>query len=68
MQDSSYEKKKSQIDNKLERQRRQKTAPLEIQKGDYYMNDEGLMVFTAQYHLRRGYCCGSGCKHCPYDN
>ncbi|MDX5478959.1 MAG: DUF5522 domain-containing protein [Cyclobacteriaceae bacterium] len=24
------------------------------------------MVFTAQYHSRRGYCCGSGCKHCPY--
>ncbi|WP_373521066.1 DUF5522 domain-containing protein [Aquiflexum sp.] len=24
------------------------------------------MVFTAQYHLRRGYCCDSGCKHCPY--
>ena len=33
---------------------------------DYYFNDEGLMVFTRAYHLKRGYCCGNGCKHCPY--
>ncbi len=25
------------------------------------------MVFTEAYHLKRGYCCQSGCKHCPYD-
>lgn len=24
------------------------------------------MVFTERYHLRRGVCCGSGCRHCPY--
>ncbi|WP_237563190.1 DUF5522 domain-containing protein [Algoriphagus kandeliae] len=24
------------------------------------------MVFTEKYHRKRGYCCGSGCKHCPY--
>jgi hypothetical protein len=23
-------------------------------------------VFTAKFLLRRGYCCGSGCRHCPY--
>ncbi|MHA6246319.1 DUF5522 domain-containing protein [Pontibacter sp. CAU 1760] len=33
---------------------------------DYYLNAQGLMVFTATYHLKRGYCCQSGCKHCPY--
>ncbi|WP_461488939.1 DUF5522 domain-containing protein [Pontibacter sp. HJ8] len=33
---------------------------------DYYLNEQGLMVFTAAYHLRRGYCCQSGCRHCPY--
>lgn len=32
---------------------------------DYYF-ENGLMVFTAQYHLKRGYCCKSGCRHCPY--
>lgn len=26
----------------------------------------GLFVFTAAYHLRRGMCCRSGCRHCPY--
>ncbi|MDG2113205.1 MAG: DUF5522 domain-containing protein [Actinomycetota bacterium] len=26
----------------------------------------GLYVFTAGHHLRRGTCCGSGCRHCPY--
>lgn len=28
--------------------------------------EQGLMVFTRSYHLRRGYCCESGCRHCPY--
>ena len=34
---------------------------------EYYTNSEGFMVFTAEYLLQRGYCCGNGCKHCPYD-
>jgi len=33
---------------------------------DYYINDLGQWVFTAAYHLKRGYCCNNGCKHCPY--
>ncbi len=32
---------------------------------DYYL-ENGNWVFTAKYLLRRGYCCGSGCRHCPY--
>ncbi len=29
--------------------------------------DGGLMVFyLAAYLQRRGYCCSSGCRHCPY--
>mgnify|MGYP006163485223 CR=1 FL=1 len=32
---------------------------------DYYFED-GLMVLTARYLLRRGYCCEQGCRHCPY--
>jgi Family of unknown function (DUF5522) len=34
---------------------------------DYYYNNDGYIVLTEQYHLERGYCCGNGCKHCPYD-
>lgn len=33
---------------------------------DYYFNEKGLMVFTKEYHLKRGYCCKSGCLNCPY--
>jgi hypothetical protein len=25
-----------------------------------------LMVFTKLYLQKRGYCCESGCRHCPY--
>lgn len=32
---------------------------------DYYF-EQGLMVMTESYHLQRGYCCDSGCRHCPY--
>lgn len=35
---------------------------------DYYMDPEtGFMVFTAHYLAARGFCCDSGCRHCPYD-
>lgn len=33
---------------------------------DYYLTEEGFLVFTEQYHLKRGYCCQSNCRHCPY--
>jgi len=33
---------------------------------DYYWEGEA-MVFTARYHLRRGYCCEHQCRHCPYE-
>jgi len=38
-----------------------------IEGEDYYLNEKGLLVFTKKYLLERGYCCGSGCKHCPYE-
>jgi Family of unknown function (DUF5522) len=41
----------------------QQSAPLEPE--DYYLEGAN-MVFTAAYHLKRGYCCGSKCRHCPY--
>jgi hypothetical protein len=36
-----------------------------LQGIDYYI-ENGLWVFTAWYHLKRGNCCGSNCRHCPY--
>ena len=32
---------------------------------DFYIEGP-YMVFTAAYHLKRGYCCNSDCRHCPY--
>ena len=34
---------------------------------DFYLSKEGYRIFTEQYHLKRGYCCKNGCKHCPYN-
>lgn len=33
---------------------------------DFYFNDKGLMVFTKEYHLKRGYCCKNNCLNCAY--
>jgi len=26
----------------------------------------GYQVLTSQAHLKRGVCCGSRCRHCPF--
>ncbi len=44
----------------------QTSLPLLKEGQDYYV-EGGAMVFTAAYHLKRGYCCDGGCRHCPYD-
>ncbi len=36
-----------------------------VEGEDFYW-EGAVMVFTARYHLRRGQCCESGCRHCPY--
>jgi hypothetical protein len=32
---------------------------------DFYYEGPWI-VFTAAYLLKRGYCCNSNCRHCPY--
>lgn len=32
----------------------------------HYYIENGKMVFTELFLLQRGYCCRSGCRHCPY--
>ena len=34
---------------------------------DFYI-ENGLLVMTESFHLKRGYCCGSECRHCPYEH
>ena len=39
----------------------------ELKEGiDFYINEDGYIVLTEKYHLEKGFCCGMGCLHCPY--
>ncbi|MBC7428107.1 MAG: hypothetical protein H7336_05820 [Bacteriovorax sp.] len=40
-------------------------SPL-IENVDYVINDDGNLVFTSHYLLKRGHCCMSGCLNCPF--
>ena len=46
-----------------------KKKEVKLEKEDYYMEGTRL-VFTEEYHIKRGYCCGSSgkCRHCPYEH
>jgi hypothetical protein len=37
-----------------------------IQDVDYYLDEYGNLVFTEEYHLKRGHCCTNKCRHCPW--
>lgn len=37
-----------------------------LMEGEDYYIENGFYVFTEKYLKDRGYCCGSGCRHCPY--
>ena len=57
MQDKSSEVKSGES--------REPAAPVLLEGEDYYYEGP-YMVFTERYHLKRGTCCKSGCRHCPY--
>lgn len=40
-------------------------SPDDLTPEDFYYEGPYL-VFTAAFHLKRGYCCNSDCRHCPY--
>ena len=33
----------------------------------HFYEENGRKVFTEEYHVERGYCCGNGCRHCPFE-
>ncbi|RMD99317.1 MAG: hypothetical protein D6816_15105 [Bacteroidetes bacterium] len=43
-----------------------KEKPEKLEEGKDYTLENGLLVFTKEYLLKRGYCCQSGCRNCPY--
>lgn len=42
----------------------QPNGPL-LEGRDFYV-EKGYWVFTEAFLLRRGKCCGCGCRHCPF--
>ncbi|MFS4458721.1 DUF5522 domain-containing protein [Bdellovibrio sp. HCB2-146] len=52
----------------ITRKKNPKTQQVPLQEGVDFYYENGFMVFTEAYHLKRGYCCGSGCRHCPYSH
>ena len=41
------------------------SLPVQFEGKDFYL-ENGFVVFTESYLRQRGYCCESGCRHCPY--
>ncbi len=38
----------------------------ELIEGQDFYREGPYIVFTEKYLRKRGYCCESGCRHCPY--
>lgn len=53
------------IDDKSPSGQKVESTDEELRPEDFYYEGPYL-VFTAAYHLKRGYCCNSNCRHCPY--
>ncbi len=49
-------------------EQRQQAHDVADRTGDdgYFDPTTGLFVMTRGFLLRRGTCCDSGCRHCPY--
>ena len=41
-------------------------AEFKFEQGKDYYLEKGVIVLTEEYLKRRGKCCGSGCRHCPF--
>ncbi|MEO8216371.1 MAG: DUF5522 domain-containing protein [Acidobacteriota bacterium] len=44
----------------------QPPQPPALREGEDYYFEGPYLVFTEVYLRRRGTCCRSGCRHCPY--
>jgi hypothetical protein len=39
----------------------------QLKEGEDYYIENGYRVMTKAFLTKRGYCCGNGCRHCPYN-
>jgi hypothetical protein len=54
----------------MEQQKDHNPAPARtalVEGLDYYV-ENGYWVLTEHFLRKRGDCCGSGCRHCPYQH
>ena len=63
--DSPIGDNKGMAEERPSRDQNEDVAAL-VPEADEFYYEGPYLVFTAAYHLRRGYCCQSGCRHCPY--
>lgn len=42
--------------------------PKTLEGRDFTVRSDGALVFTKEYLIARGTCCGSKCFNCPYEN
>lgn len=42
------------------------TPSKKLVEGIDFYREGSLWVLKEWFHLKRGYCCGSACRHCPY--
>lgn len=52
--------------SRLDRIRQLHDEAMATGRAAYLDPNTGLSVFTAGFLAERGYCCDSGCRHCPY--
>lgn len=38
----------------------------QLKEGEDFYLEKGFRVMTTHFLTWRGYCCGNGCRHCPY--
>ena len=43
-----------------------KETLIDNNKNQYFYWEGNKKVMKEEYHIKRGSCCGSGCRHCPY--
>jgi hypothetical protein len=50
----------------MKSQKQESSADPPLDQGEDFYLEDGRMVFTEAFLRRRGTCCESGCRHCPY--
>lgn len=39
---------------------------MSVSEEDFYYDEKGNLIFREHFLLKRGFCCGNYCRHCPY--